>query len=466
MAAPIPGPADRSGLNVPPPMVATPVRRLMEPLARFLEIESASGIVLIACTAAALALANSPWAQAWASFWHTEVRLAVGSWELHGSLAHWVNDGLMAIFFFLVGLEIKRELVDGELCSVRKAALPIVAALGGMLVPAGIYLLLQGGREGQRGWGIPMATDIAFAVGVLTLLGRRVPAGLKIFLLALAIADDIGAIVIIALFYSAAIQTLALGLAALGIVLVFSMNRLGVRSIAAYSIAGVGIWLAMHHSGIHPTIAGVVLGLMTPGRAWIAGESLVATLLDAVDRLDGRIDRTHIQARSRLVGDLTATARETISPLERLEDSLHPWVAFVIMPIFALANAGVALQPAVASHGIALAVTAGLVLGKPLGIILFSWLAVRLGAAQLPSGVRWSVLVGTGCLGGIGFTMSMFIAGLALEGMLLEAGKIGTFAGSIISAVLGFCLLVVFLPNAIAVPASESAAQAWQTIKE
>jgi NhaA family Na+:H+ antiporter len=437
-----------SGPKVTAPIAATPLRRLTEPLVRFLEIESASGIVLIACTAAALALANSPWAQAWDAFWHIEVHLAVGSWELRASLAHWVNDGLMTIFFFLVGLEIKRELVDGELRSIKKAALPIIAALGGMLIPAGIYLLLQYGGEGQRGWGIPMATDIAFAVGVLTLLGRRVPAGLKIFLLALAIADDIGAIVIIALFYSTAIQATSLGLAALGVVLVFAMNRLGVRSIVAYSIAGAGIWLAMYNSGIHPTIAGVTLGLMTPGRAWIAGESLVAMLLDAVDRLDGQIDRTPRRDRSRLVGELTATAREAISPLERLELSLHPWVAFAVMPIFALANAGVALQPAVAGHSAALAVAAGLVVGKPLGILLFSWLAVRLGIAQLPRGVSWSAVLGAGCLGGIGFTMSLFIGGLALEGMLLEAGKIGTFAGSIISALLGFCLLFVVLPKA------------------
>ena len=428
----------------------------MEPLARFLEIESASGILLVVCTVVALVLANSPWAESWNAFWHTEARVGVGSWELHASLAHWVNDGLMTIFFFLVGLEIKRELVDGELRTVRKAALPIVAALGGMIAPAAIYLLLAGGGEGGRGWGIPMATDIAFAVGVLALLGRRVPIGLKIFLLALAIADDIGAIVVIALFYSGAIQLAVLGLAALGLAFIFGMNRLGVRSIVAYWIAGAGVWLAMHYSGIHPTISGVALGLMTPGRAWVAGESLIETLLAAVDRLDGQIDRPH--DRSRLVGDLTATARETLSPLERLEAALHPWVAFVIMPVFALANAGVALQPAAATHQIAWAVAAGLVFGKPLGITVFSWLAVRCGAAQLPAGVNWKSLLGAGCLGGIGFTMSLFIASLALEGTLLDAGKIGILAGSTISAAVGLVLLLAFLPAASpAVAVSDSA---------
>lgn len=451
----------RPDQGVPPDLPATPVRRLMEPFARFLEIESASGILLVICTAVALAIANSPLASAWESFWHTKAALTVGSWELKASLAHWVNDGLMTIFFFVVGLEIKRELVDGELRSIKLAALPIVAAVGGMLVPAGIFLLLQGGREGHSGWGIPMATDIAFAVGILTLLGRRVPSGLKVFLLALAIVDDIGAIVIIALFYSGAIQTLACGLAALGIGLVFAMNRLGVRSITAYVIIGAGVWLAMYRSGIHPTIAGVVLGLMTPGRAWIAGESLVALLLDAVDRLDGRIDRTPAHDRSQLVGNLTSTAREALSPLERLEAALHPWVAFVIMPIFALANAGVALQPAAAGHGIVLAVAAGLVFGKPLGIALFSWLAVRSGMAQLPIGANWRALIATGCLGGIGFTMSLFIADLGLEGSLLDAGKIGTLAGSTISAGLGLMLLLAFLPSAKAVTVSDNAA-GWE----
>ena len=439
------GPSAHRSKSRGPRSAAAPVQRLIAPLVRFLEIESASGVLLIVCTVIALAIANSPWSHAWEQFWHTEGRLGLGSWELRASLAHWVNDGLMTIFFFVVGLEIKREIVDGELRSFSRAALPIIAAIGGMLLPAAIYLALQGGREGYRGWGIPMATDIAFAVGVLTLLGRRVPVGLKVFLLALAIADDIGAIVIIAFFYSGAINVGALGLAALGLFVVVAMNRLGVRSLIAYTLVGVGIWLATYGSGIHPTIAGVALGLITPGRAWIPGQSLVDLLLDAVDRLDGQIERTH--DRSRLIGKLTATARETISPLERLESALHPWVAFVIMPIFALANAGVVLQPAAAGHGVALAVAAGLVLGKPVGIVIFSWLAVRGGVAQLPSGVSWKAILGAGCLGGIGFTMSLFIAGLGLEGTLLDAGKIGTLAGSIVSALLGFGVLFLMLPR-------------------
>lgn len=442
MTTPVPNPASRRGPELPQKLADAPVRRLVKPLARFLAIESASGILLVICAAAALAIANSPLSQAWESLWHTEIGLSLGSWELRNSLVHWINDGLMTIFFFLVGLEIKREIVDGELRSLKKAALPLAAALGGMLVPAGIYLLFQFGREGERGWGIPMATDIAFAVGVLAVLGRRVPAGLKIFLLALAIADDIGAIVIIAVFYSGALQLVALGLAALSLAIVILMNRLGARSIVAYWIVGIAMWLAMYYSGIHPSVAGVVLGLLTPGRAWIARDSLATFLLDTVDRLDGHIDRPQ------MVGKLTETARETLSPLERLETALHAWVAFAIMPLFALANAGVVLQPAAARHGVAWAVAAGLVLGKPLGILAFSWLAIRCGASQLPTGASWRALFGVGCLGGIGFTMSLFIAGLAFEDKLLDSAKIGTLAGSTISALAGYFLLLGSLGNA------------------
>lgn len=438
-------PGSQPSIGLPEQLENTPVRRLMRPLTRFLEIEAASGVLLVICTAIALAIANSPWSTLWEGFWHIAVSVKIGEWAFHESLGHLVNDGLMTIFFFVVGLEIKRETVDGELSSLKKASLPIIAALGGMVVPAGIYLLLRYGREGSEGWGIPMATDIAFAVGILTLLGPRVPAGLKIFLLALAIADDIGAILIIACFYSSEVQLGALGLAGAGVALIVLMNRLGVRTIAAYGLAGVGIWLAMYHSGIHPTVAGVLLGLITPGTAWVSRESLVTMFLDAIDRLDGQIDRPQV------VGSLTETARETISPLERLETALHLWVAFAIMPIFALANAGVALEPEAIRHGIGWAVAAGLALGKPLGILGFSWLAVRLGIASLPRGATWMSLLGAGCLGGIGFTMSLFIAGLALQNDLLSFAKIGTLAGSTISALIGFLILRNSLPIASAV---------------
>jgi NhaA family Na+:H+ antiporter len=431
--------AVKASLELPPALSKMPVRRLMRPLAAFLKIESASGILLVICTMAALAIANSPASHSWETFWHTDIRLVAGSWELGSSLTELINDGLMTIFFFVVGLEIKREIVEGELRSIKKAALPIIAALGGMLMPAAIYLLLQYGREGVHGWGIPIATDIAFAVGIMAVLGRSVPAGLKIFLLALAIVDDIGAILVIAFFYSEAIQPIALTLAVLGLAVVVGMNKLGVRSVTAYFIVGFGIWVAMYHSGIHPTIAGVVLGLMTPGRAPVSRKSLVTLLFAAIDRLDGSIDRPQV------VNKLTEATRETVSPVARLETALHAWVAFAIMPVFALANAGVVLRSEAASHEVAWAVAAGLIVGKPLGIFLFGWLAVKSNFAELPKGVNWRRLFGAGCLGGIGFTMSLFIAGLALNSTLLDAGKIGTLVGSTVSAVVGYSILLVSL---------------------
>jgi len=459
MQPPVPAKSSRPNLTLPPRLANAPVQRLARPLARFLEIESASGILLVLCTLAALAAANSPWAPAWEAFWHLEIGIHIGSYALEHTLVHWINDGVMTIFFFIVGLEIKREMLDGELRSVSRAALPLLAALGGMIVPAAVYWALQGGREGQHGWGIPMATDIAFAVGILALLGPRVPTGLKIFLLALAIADDIGAILIISLFYSTNVNAAALATAAAGLVLIAGLNRIGVRSIPVYFVAGIGVWLAMSESGVHPTVAGVILGLMTPGRAWVSRESLVSLLMDAVDRLDGHIDRP------REVGTLTTAARETLSPLERLETSLHSWVAFGIMPLFALANAGVALDFDAARHGITWAVAAGLVLGKPAGILLFSWFAIRMGLSQLPTRTTWTALLGAGCLGGIGFTMSLFIATLALDGGRLDSAKIGTLAGSAISAFAGYLLLRTTLkvaadPGDVAEPTAGSAVEA------
>jgi NhaA family Na+:H+ antiporter len=392
-------------------------------------------------------LSNSDYAAQFAAIWKTEISLNIGNFELKETLAHWINDALMTIFFFVVGLEIKRELVAGELRDPRKAALPVMAALGGMIFPGLIYLVLRVGRHGQEGWGIPMATDIAFVVGFLALLGSRVPAGLKIMLLSLAIADDLGAILIIALVYSKTISLQALAWAAGGFLLVFIFNWLGVRRVMIYVIIGIGIWFAFYFSGIHPTVAGVLLGLATPASAWLGNQSLLGALSSALDKLhnDAPAD-SHLELDQ--VQQLALSARETVSPLERLEVGLHPWVAFVIMPLFALANAGVTVHdPAVLLHPVSLAVAAGLIVGKPLGIVLFSRWAVRLGLAALPTGVNWNIMLGAGCLAGIGFTMSLFIANLALQGDLLDAGKLGTLLGSTVSAVLGCVLLLVFLPK-------------------
>jgi NhaA family Na+:H+ antiporter len=413
---------------------ATPVGRLVAPLARFFQIEASGGVVLLAFTAVSLILANSLLSDAFASFWETPIGVTVGSFALQQPLLHWINDGLMTLFFFLAGLEIKRELVSGELADPRKALLPVVAALGGMVVPAALYLLCLGSRPGWRGWGVPMATDIAFVVGVLTLLGPRVPTGLKILLLTLAIADDIGAILVIAVAYSGSIAFPALGLAAAGLGLILLLQWIGVRALLIYTVLGVGIWLLFLRSGVHPTVAGVLLGLLTPARPELRRRVLLDVVSDLYSRLRGQRGQPQ-------------TAVEPISPLERLETALHPWVAFAIMPLFALANADVAIQGSALATPVAVAVAVGLILGKPLGIVLFSWASVRMGLTRLPAGVTWMVLVGAGCLGGIGFTMSLFMAGLGLEGALRDQAKIAILTGSLISGVLGCLLLLIFLPR-------------------
>jgi NhaA family Na+:H+ antiporter len=415
----------------------TPVSRWTRPLVRFFELEAAAGVLLVLGTAVALILANSPWADWFHALWQTRFRVGFPGAELDKPLLLWINDGLMALFFFVVGLEIKRELVAGELRDPRKAALPLVAALGGMAVPAGIFLTLQGAGPGSRGWGIPMATDIAFVVGTLALLGRRAPTGLKILLLTLAIADDIGAVLVIAVFYTADLSLPYLGLAALGFLVTYGMNRAGVRAVSAYVVVGAAMWLAVLKSGVHPTVAGVLLGLLTPASAWIGETTLTAALRSALTAL------TASDPKPVPLGHISLAAREAVSPLDRLEAALHPWVAFAIMPLFALANAGVGVEPGVAGHPVALAVAAGLAIGKPVGVVAFSWAAVRAGLARLPEGVGWGAILGGGCLAGIGFTMSLFIAGLALDGELLAAGKLGTLLGSAVGVVLGVAVLLV-----------------------
>jgi len=351
----------------------------------------------------------------------------------------------VTVFFLVVGLEIKREIVFGELRDPRKAALPAAAALGGMVVPAGIYLLVHGGGPGAGGWGIPMATDIAFVVGFLALLGSRISWGLKILILTLAIVDDIGAILVIAIAYTAdnSLSFLAFGTA--DFVFLNLLCRIGVRPVPVYVIFGAGIWLAFLKSGVHPTVAGVVLGLLTPASPWFARHSLAKVAEGVAHWLGQDRDADASDHHEEAVQLLTVTAQETISPLDRLETALHPWVAFGIMPLFALANAGVRVELAAVAEPVALAVAAGLVFGKPLGIVAFSWAAVTLGLAKLPDGVTWKVLFGAGCLAGIGFTMSLFIAGLALEPELLSAGKFGTLLGSVLSTLLGMGLLIYFV---------------------
>jgi Na+:H+ antiporter, NhaA family len=423
-----------------------PIDKVLEPLRRFLHIQTASGIVLLVATILALVLANSSLSGPFLAFWKTKVGLRFGGFEMIYSLQHWINDFLMAIFFFVIGLEVKRELVVGELRDLRSAALPIAAAIGGMLVPATLYLVSQSGGAGERGWGIPMATDIAFVVGCLTILGSRVPASLRIMLLSLAIADDIGAILVIAIGYTAGMNLLALELGAAGIVLIFVLMRLGVGNVAVYSILMVIVWFEFHESGIHATIAGVIFGLMCPARAWISESRLGDIVQRTMGFMQGDGWRTTSQRRG-MLRQMEIATRRTVSPLERFEAGLHPWVGFAIMPVFALANAGVTIEPSDFTHPVAVAVLVSLFVGKPVGILLFSWLAVRLGVARLPRDLGWGAIVGGGFLAGIGFTMALFIAGLALEGGLLDAAKLGVLTGSVISGAAGIGLLLFFLPR-------------------
>jgi len=421
-----------------------PVERWLAPAQRFLHVESSSGVVLLACTVLALVAANTPIAGWFAALWKTPVELTFGGFRLAGDLGHLVvNDALMAIFFFVVGLEIKRELVVGELREPRKALFPVVAAFGGMVVPAAVYLAFQWGEPGQRGWAIPMATDIAFVVGFLALLGPRVPVSLKILLLALAIVDDLGAVLVIAIVFTEKLTWGWLGIAAAGFVLIRALNRAGVRRIGIYVVVGAFIWLATLQSGVHPTVAGVFLGLLTPAYAWVGDKALSAVVGDLGNRLRGepadRAERTIDLQR------LEFTAREALSPLSRLELALHPWVAFGVMPLFALANAGVTFDVGGVREPVAVAVAAGLALGKPVGILLFCWLAVKAGAARLPDGVGWGLLTGGACLAGIGFTMALFFNGLAFQApefaAKAAAGKVGILGGSLLSAILGAAIV-------------------------
>jgi len=419
---------------------AEPIDRFTAPVARFLHIESASGFVLLACTVIALALSNSPASEAFIGFWETPVSIGFGASSVEHSLQHWINDGLMAVFFFVIGLEVKRELVHGELRDMRRAALPIAAALGGMVLPAAVYLAFVHEGPNIRGWGIPMATDIAFVVGCMAVLGRRIPSGLRILLLTLAVADDIGAILVIAIGYTEQIHFGPLAMGAAGIVAIAALARLGVRSFLMYVLLGIVVWVGFYASGVHATIAGVILGIQTPARTYLGGAHFAEVLERARDVFRAG-DWEYLGQRASNVRALQHAARETVSPLEYLESLLHPWVGFVIMPLFALANAGVAVTSSGFSDPVAMAVGVGLLVGKPVGIVLFSLIAVRLGIAALPTSVGWRQMIGAGFLAGIGFTMALFIAGLALSGPALDAAKVGILLGSTVAATIGMVLL-------------------------
>jgi Na+:H+ antiporter, NhaA family len=432
--------------------------RLLLPVQEFIRTETAGGFVLLAAAAVALIWANSPVSDSYFDFWEKEIAIETGIFDARETLQHWVNDGLMTIFFLVVGLEIKRELVHGELAGPRLAALPAAAALGGMVVPALLYTVLNAGGDGSKGWGIPMATDIAFALGVLALVGNRLPPALRGFLLALAVADDIGAIAVIAVFYTDdfALEALAV---ALGLtVVIASLRAVNVQNGILHGGLGLALWAAVFESGVHPTIAGVILGLLTPSLSAPdpAYAEKARRLLAEYEAAVIEDDSSRAEA---VLGEIEEETAVRSAPLERLERLLHPWSSFVVVPIFALANAGVdisadSISDAAGSpitHGVVL----GLVAGKVIGIVTATYLAVRLGLGDLPRGATWRHIIGLGLLAGIGFTVALFIAGLAFDDtQRIDEARIGILTASTIAGVVGFIALRYLSP-----PPSDNRAQ-------
>lgn len=424
---------------------AADMRRSFE---HFVHNSSTGGVLLMICAVLALLFANVPALQHITEIWHTPIGLSIGSFQLEMSLLHWVNDGLMAIFFFVVGLEIKREMMVGELRSLRLAVLPIFAAVGGMVVPALIYSLFNAGVPTASGWGIPMATDIAFALGVLSLLGDRVPLGAKVFLTALAIVDDLGAILVLAIFYpSHDLHLNYLFYAALVVVLLFIFNRSRLRHPLYYLLPGLFLWYFVYCSGIHATIAGVILAMMIPSKTTVNevrfNVQMRYLLQRFKDTCSGEVDVLANPEQQMLLHRIDQNV-SGISPLmHRFEHALHPWVTFFIMPVFALANAGVLFNGSMLGGGDGVpalipGIFLGLLLGKPIGIFLMSFLAVKLRLADLPAGTRWMQILGVGVIGGIGFTMSIFIDNLAFtDPAYIDLGKATILITSVVAAVCG-----------------------------
>ncbi len=422
----------------------------------FFATQAAGGVVLILATAVALVAANSGFSHEYHQLFETPIGFSIGGLVLAKSLHFWINDGLMAIFFFLVGLEIKREILIGELATIKKAALPIIAAMGGMAVPALIYIFFNAGSEFARGWAIPTATDIAFALGIISLLGRRVPIALTVFLTALAIVDDMGAVVIIAIFYTEQIIIIPLIIAVGAILAAGLLNIFNVRHPGWYGIAGLVAWYGLFHAGIHPTIAGVLIGLLIPVRGIYDNEtwlSSVESILKSYRRLlvgsdlHPQQDISRRQDAVQLIEEITEKAQ---SPLARLENGLQPWVAFGIMPLFALANAGVTISPQALSDAflstVSIGVFMGLVFGKQIGVFAASWLAVKIGVADLPRHSGWKQIYGASLLAGIGFTMSLFITELSFARgtEVVDLAKMGILGGSLVAGIAGYsCLLLV-----------------------
>ncbi len=426
----------------------------LDVFARFVHSQVAGSMVLLGCTLAAIFWANSPWAATYVDLTHTPIAVSWGEATFALSLQHWINDLLMAVFFFVIGLEIKRELVVGQLSSLRRAVLPVSAALGGMIVPAVLYRAFNPAGEPSHGWGIPMATDIAFALGILALFGSRVPVGLKVFLTALAIADDLGAVLVIAIFYTEKLQVTALIVAALLLGVLAVANRMQRTHAALYAVLGLGVWLAIFASGVHATVAGVLVALCVPVRPARDPRESIAMAAGRLEELQQRRLTREGTTQPEALEDIEVlheAAGDMRPPGLALEKALHPCVVFAILPLFAFFNAGVTLEGGASQaldSRIGWGVICGLVFGKQIGITLFSWLAVRSGRAALPVGVRWGQIYGAACLGGVGFTMSLFIGDLAfVSDAWIAQAKVGILVASLVSGVWGLAILRFALPG-------------------
>lgn len=424
-------------------------RLIIDPTTRFISNSSASGIVLFSSALLAILFANSPWSDIYHGLWKYKVSIGFDEFIISKDLHHWINDGLMAVFFFVVGLELKREIIGGELSDIKSAVLPIGAAIGGMIVPALIYLAWNNEGVNANGWGIPMATDIAFSLGVLYLLGNRVPVSLKVFLTALAIADDIGAVLVIAFFYSSNIDLINLGTGAVFLAVLWIANGIGVRNTLFYALIGiVGLWLAFLMSGVHATIAAVLAAFAIPARTKVK-ETYFADhmeyLVDRFKKADPNKVRTITKEQLKVLQDIRSYSKKAFTPIQRLEDNMHPLVAYVVMPIFAFSNAGVTLSNDFLSQltsPVAIGIMLGLLLGKVLGVVGISRLIMGLFSVQLPKGMNKLHLVGVGFLAAIGFTMSLFISGLAFrDDVLIQQSKIGILMASLVASVLGYLFI-------------------------
>jgi len=422
-------------------------KKISTPFEHFLHAQTTTGLVLMCMTVVALILANSPLAEGYKHFFHTKIDLTVGSWALSHTIHHWINDGLMAIFFFIIGLEIKREILVGELSNLKVAMLPIVSAIGGMAIPALIYLSINAGGIGANGWGIPMATDIAFAISALVLLGKRVPTTLVTFLVALAIVDDLGAVLVIAIFYTEQIHMLPLALAGVSFLMMLVFNRVGIHMILPYFVNGLLLWFFMLESGVHATIAGVIAAMAIPSRPKKHPATIVKdtqNLLKEYDMHSGEIKTLINEKQKTILQNIKNKIDAVGTPAARLENDLHLVVALVIIPIFALANAGISIDfssiGSIVMEPVSLGIIAGLIVGKVLGIFGVAWIAIKLKIAKLPEGSTMSQIFGVAFLGGIGFTMSIFVADLAFvdnEELIFQA-KIGILAASLFAGLFGF----------------------------